>query len=124
MHLYDAAKTISGPLSWIFTHLHYILYFKFQPRERQCIHMSLRNMSVFTAPAPFGGPQLLTALQLLQNTNLTQHPPMSSYYHSFIEAIRRSYAGFVKLGRWAKPEYSNYIIIKLSYMCIYILSVI
>lgn len=72
-------------------------FIDYEPRERPCIHMSLNNMSVFTAPAPFGGPQLLTALQLLRNTNLTTHLPLSNYYHSFIEAIRRSYAGFVGL---------------------------
>lgn len=75
------------------------MYIFLQPRERPCIHMSLNNMSVFTAPAPFGGPQLLTALQLLRNTNLTTHLPLSNFYHSFIEAIRRSYAGFVSLGK-------------------------
>ncbi|XP_042864949.1 glutathione hydrolase 7-like isoform X2 [Penaeus japonicus] len=69
----------------------------YEPRERPCIHMSLKNMSVFTAPAPFGGPQLLAALQLLRNSNLTTHLPLSNFYHSFLEAIRRSYAGFVSL---------------------------
>ncbi|XP_037788538.1 uncharacterized protein LOC119583891 [Penaeus monodon] len=79
----------------------------YEPRERPCIHMSLNNMSVFTAPAPFGGPQLLTALQLLRNTNLTTHLPLSNFYHSFIEAIRRSYAGFVSLADAEEAELQN-----------------
>ncbi|XP_069948869.1 glutathione hydrolase 7-like [Cherax quadricarinatus] len=70
----------------------------YQVRERPCIHISVKNMSLYTAPAPFGGPQLLAAIQLLWNSKITHHTAPFTLYHSFIEAIRRSYTGFIKLG--------------------------
>lgn len=72
-------------------------FLDYKVRERPCIHISVKNMSIFTASAPFGGPQLLTALQLLQNSKITHATTPSILYHSFAEAIQRSYAGFIKL---------------------------
>lgn len=57
------------------------------------------NMSVYTAPEPFGGPQLLTMLQILLNSKINTHTNESFVYHAFIEAMRRSYASFVKFGK-------------------------
>lgn len=79
----------------------------YKVRERPCIHMSLENMTLFTAPAPFGGPQLMSALYILANSNITQTSPSAALYHSFIEAIRRSYSTFIRLADAEEPALQN-----------------
>ncbi|XP_066939444.1 glutathione hydrolase 7-like isoform X2 [Macrobrachium rosenbergii] len=78
----------------------------YKVRERSCIHMTMEDYTVITAPAPFGGPQLLLALEMLRNSNLTQASP-ALLYHSFIEAIRRSYRSFVELAVVEEPSLEN-----------------
>nr|XP_045607292.1 glutathione hydrolase 7-like isoform X2 [Procambarus clarkii] len=79
----------------------------YQVRERPCIHILVQNRSLYTAPAPFGGPQLLTAVHLLRNSNITHFTTPSTLYHYFIEAIRRSYAGFIKLASANETDLQN-----------------
>lgn len=67
--------------------------------EKECVHLRVKNMSVYTAPEPFGGPQLLTMLQILLNSKINTHTNESFVYHAFIEAMRRSYASFVTFGK-------------------------
>lgn len=57
-------------------------------------------MSVFTAPAPFGGPQLLLALQVLGNSSLTISTSPTALYQAFIAAIQRSNVAFMQLGEF------------------------
>ncbi|KAK7076864.1 gamma-glutamyltransferase, partial [Halocaridina rubra] len=79
----------------------------YEVRERSCIHMALRNNTLFTAPAPFGGPQLMLALKMLDSINSTQLYSDSVLYHSLVEAIRQSYAKFIKLAEEEEPNLQN-----------------
>ena len=47
---------------------------------------------------------MFLALEMLKNTNLTQGSPAATLYHSFIEAIRRSYPSFIQLGMFVLWE--------------------
>ncbi|XP_068248117.1 glutathione hydrolase 7-like [Palaemon carinicauda] len=86
--------------------IHVTDFINYKVRERSCIHMPLEDYTVFTAPAPFGGPQLLMALEILKNSNLTQ-ASTAVLYHSFIEAVRRSYRSFVELAVVEEPSLEN-----------------
>ncbi|XP_050720943.1 glutathione hydrolase 7-like [Eriocheir sinensis] len=73
-------------------------FHEYKVREWPSLQMTLRNLTIHTSPAPSGGPQLLAALHLLHHANITASTPQALLYHSFIEAIRNSYAYFIDIG--------------------------
>lgn len=70
-----------------------------QVQEWPSVQMTLRNHTIHTSPAFSGGAQLLAALHLLKHANITTTTPQHHLYHTFIQAIRRSYAYLIHLGK-------------------------
>ncbi|CAL4119828.1 unnamed protein product, partial [Meganyctiphanes norvegica] len=79
----------------------------YKVKEYPALHMKIKDRSIFTTPAPFGGPQLLSAAQMLFNTKVDSSTKESDFYHYIIEAIQRSYPGYLKLDNTMSKSQEN-----------------
>ncbi|MPC21280.1 Gamma-glutamyltransferase 7 [Portunus trituberculatus] len=76
-------------------------------QEWPSVQMTLRNHTIHTSPAFSGGAQLLAALHLLKHANITTTTPQHHLYHTFIQAIRTSYAYLIHLGLGVEAGLTN-----------------
>ncbi|XP_045106956.1 glutathione hydrolase 7-like isoform X1 [Portunus trituberculatus] len=79
----------------------------YQVQEWPSVQMTLRNHTIHTSPAFSGGAQLLAALHLLKHANITTTTPQHHLYHTFIQAIRTSYAYLIHLGLGVEAGLTN-----------------
>lgn len=66
--------------------------------EYEAIHSSYRNHTVYTAPHPLGGAQLLSTLQLLDNTGIDDTTPHTQLYRYIVQALGATDHAYYRMG--------------------------